>query len=193
MGLITDIQEKLTKIFGFDVFLDLQFGTQKATGVEKVLNLLNNNGRLMQGGGFHLFRLMTKDNTKIISTFTMSEFPACCGKAIVHAIKIESSYYNSSTGGKCTIEDKSHKVLVESSLEIAKEICKILKYSSMDFIVSDIDNPTLYEAMKEIDLKPVSAFRNIRYEQGHYCNHYSITLPKKDESVKKTEAAQVQS
>jgi len=113
-----------------------------------------------------------------ICQFSLSEFPSCCGKAIVHKIQFGKEYYDEQVE-TVTIEDQKYLEITKELVLLWKRMFKFIGYSSFDFILSDIDNRYLYQSMKETDIKPCNSFSNSRYDNfmtKHNCDCYAISL-----------------
>lgn len=111
--------------------------------------------------------------------FSLSEFPNCCGKGILHAIHINKEVY--SNIGMSILSVEGYQSLVELVLDLAKALFTRAQYSSFDFIISDHDNTQIYSAMKAIGMKPAASWRNSRYIASHNCNNYTISMIKTDD------------
>jgi hypothetical protein len=179
MGVITDIINKVKELACLpDGELIGVHSNNLHNGEEKIKYRLRNY-RLTPpaSNNFHIkFGLPDKAN---LFNFSLSEFPNCCGKGILHAIVIGKNV--ESPNGTNTLSEDSYLKLVELVLELAKGLFAEAQYSSFDFIISDNDNPDIYYAMKKMDIKPVASWRNSRYSASHNCNNYTISMVKTED------------
>lgn len=125
------------------------------------------------------FIVYIDQNTQILAYGSITEFPHCCGKAIFHTIKIyhERHIKEENNSYKVCEEytDDQYDQITLHILKLVNEICKNAKYSSIDFIISEEEQPYLYKSMTRLDHKPVYSFLNIRSNK-HHCHNYAIDI-----------------
>lgn len=113
----------------------------------------------------------------------LSEFPACCGKAILYNLKLYFGHTSPKTRMYKEFSNKVNTSLCEAIFEFIGEVLVGMKYSSCDFIVSDKENTLLYEIAPELEmLERGCKFRNRRNEYDHTCVGYTMTF--KELSIK---------
>lgn len=111
----------------------------------------------------------------------LDEFPACCGKLIIHHVGIYTLW--STTKEIITLSNKAVETNVKLTLEFIHKVCHRLHYSSFDLIVSEVDQPDLFKVMRKIE-KPVYTFNNYRMSTSRTCDNYSITVKNCEEFSK---------
>lgn len=125
------------------------------------------------------FRIVARKSGELTDNvlyFSIKEYPSCCGKLILYSISISPSFYIKYPDGHIHINGKKMNNVVEHTIDFVKKICERLDYSSFDFIISNVEQPKILEAINEMGLKPIAQFQNSRNRFLHTCYSYSIKV-----------------
>lgn len=178
MGLINDKLDEIRKLVKLPAGQLVGLHSNKTYDTEQMMGDRLEGSRLAGPHGNFSLKFGVP-NQNYLFCFSLSEFPNCCGKGILHAIHINKEVY--SEIGMSILSVKDYQSLVELVLTLAKALFTRAQYSSFDFIISDHDNTQIYNAMKVIGMKPVASWRNSRYSASHNCNNYTISMVKTDD------------
>lgn len=112
----------------------------------------------------------------------ISEYPKCCGVVILSSLYLTNYLPNDEAYcGFRSLLAKDASVIVDEGINIISHLCKLMGYSSLEFIVSKEEQESLYS---NISLKPVYSFTNFRMLRTHTCDKYVIDLNKFGELLK---------
>lgn len=113
--------------------------------------------------------------TRIIFKCGLAEFPKCCGKAIVSGFYLDNYLESDNLYGVGPIPKEKADSIFNISMNMVGVFCKQLFYSSLDFIISETEQPKLFSMIR---LKPVNSFENHRMGNVHICHSYTMDLNK---------------
>lgn len=175
MGLITEKLEIIKKLTGIvDAAL---YGIHSGVTFGELSIIESRLSSYRLTGSYSNFHIKFGSSHANAFQFSLSEFPNCCGKGILHGINIKKEVNNENYRNK-TLSEEEYKESIRLVLEIAQNLFTKGMYSSFDFIISDIDNPEIYRTIKKMGIKPTASWRNSRYPVGHNCNNYTISMVK---------------
>lgn len=172
MGFLKDFHKSITDILdGRNVEVSVNNGRKSlnvSTSEEDILQtIIRENHRLIKEfDSENLIISIYVDGGNYL-VFNLREFPSCCGKIIMHGIKFIN--YGKITTGAC-------KSTVKSVIALLEKICIRMRYSSIDFIVSEEEQPLLLKCLKEIEIKERFSFVNRRGSNSHTCHNFSIDV-----------------
>lgn len=183
MGLINKFIDNVSKIEELVKFkpFEIHVTTPRHTFKEEyqiLEQVLKGKDRLTEVGCVSkiTIQLYSKEMNRFIFTTTLQEFPSCCGKLIMYAIKFGNmNYYNDNC---VLISDKTGSLIITYILDLINDIANILHYSSVDFIISDVEQPFLLKSLRNAGLKEISSFQNRRNDYRHTCYNFSVNFPK---------------
>jgi hypothetical protein len=181
MGFVKDILKKAREITGIKtlsiVVYNKEFNNVKDE--EDILEKIIRNCDRLDSGKFISVGFQTENYHNILY-FQMTEFPYCCGKAILSAITIyrNTSYYDERGALiPLVLSDIQVEGLVNLLFEFVDNTLERLGYSSYDFILSDIDNKILYEIVEGKKMfQSTATFKNRRNKYEHTCKNYTVNL-----------------
>lgn len=185
MGVIKDFLSNISKDEAIKNILPLTIGVSTKYGSfdneEDIMEkLLRSKERLTECSpiGYFMVNVYGSDSRTLMS-FSMREFHSCCGKVILHNMMINHLYrcrnfYSPSS--VIQLNSNSMLSLVQEMLKLVIIVCDIYGYTSIDFIVSDREQPYIFEAVKTLGIKEVSSFKNRRNNEKHTCYTYTIDI-----------------
>ncbi len=182
-----DIKELLKDQFPSDARFVTKFskpGCIKDEPLEILKNIIQYDVRAIHGAeiqaSFNIYNNVGSSVRLFNLPFSISEFNSCCGKAIVHNIKMNNIVYDQS-GMKHN--EMPQKLFIDACKRIFEliELCLIrMGYSQYDFVLSNVENKDLYCIIEELGFKPLPVFENRRNKYLHTCFTYSKTIRKLD-------------
>lgn len=119
--------------------------------------------------------------------FSLSEYPSCCGKSLLHGIMTNYLIYSHEDEFLGQLNDDQKKDINKEIYILAVKMSAYKGYSSMDFILSLKDNYHFVQAMKELKIEPVFSFQNFRMKRDNPCYNYSIAIPECKERFEKVD------
>lgn len=183
MGLIQSFLYDLSSIKGLSDLLPLEVEVLSTSGdyknEEDILKRVIRHSDRFTGGCMNEYMTVRVSSKKqaenrVILYFTLSEYPSCCGKLILHSIYFPGMYF--SYDGNVNMLEEDGSVILSRTLKFISEIADIMKYSTLDFIISDFEQPFLLKSAKGLGLKEISVFKNRRNDYKHSCYTYSIIV-----------------
>lgn len=179
---LKEFEDSLSEYLGVKTELSIE-GINISDNEEMILSTkLKSNNRFLRENLSEKINFLISRNKglDIISYGTLSEFPRCCGKAIFSGIKISEHYYErcdeNGANKYVRYSDDQVKYILNSTLKLVYDICKNAKYSSVDFIVSEKEQPLLYKSLSEINCTPILSFKNYRMNNKNICHNYSMEI-----------------
>lgn len=179
---LTSLNKELSSILGFSIDSSINGFQISEKNEEEIFSTVIRKGR---GFGFltdknKVFNFVFSYRSGFILTFSLQEYPNCCGKSILSGFKISNMIYVATeTGSVRGVELTNTQIntIFEKMIIYCKELLSYMNYSSFSFIVSKQEQPSLFSACQDIGFVPSSIFVNRRYtEPIHVCNEYAISV-----------------
>ena len=130
--------------------------------------------RLLKPYG-HAFIIRGK---KDYASFTVEEYPSCCGKILLHAINVKKTNHIN-----WSITEGQFHQLTSAVFRLVEWIADIADYSSVSLVISSTNNNDLYNLLEkhyqEYNLIRGLLWNNDRYDYTRLCRDYTISYNKK--------------
>jgi len=184
MGCILDFKNNISKILNIkDLILVSRSKSLIYSDEDDIFNsMIRPISRITIGNkGPVSFSILTKSEYNILG-FSIVEYPSCCGKLIIHDIYSYTMIHSGLDSISITTEQSTQ--MFREVLNLVESICNIMYYSSVDFIISDVEQPIILKCVKNLGLQSMSSFKNRRNNYKHTCSTYSLNI---DEEMKITQ------
>jgi len=174
---LVDLKSTLQKLLDDDT-IDIRLNDISVSDSEILNTKLLNGKRLVYPYPTDVFfRINISDINQDFISFNLKEFNTCCGKLILHGIRYTDAYndYKDKMKGK-ELSKELFKEAINLIFSSLVEIMEGLDYSSLSFIVSEMEQKKLFEILTHLGYKPVNSFSNKRMPLKNKCHEYIINL-----------------
>lgn len=143
-------------------------------------NIIKPNRLLIETSQKYLdFSIYTGETNDPFFFCSVTEFPSCCGQAILHGFRLYERYVTKYIDGIpeiVTIDNSTYDKCLACILDLIACTCKYCKYSSYIFIISEKEQLLLYKSIDRLGYKPIDKFSNGRMSSKNVCNLYTIKV-----------------
>jgi len=174
---LVDFKSNLRKLLD-DESIDFKLNDISVNDTEILNSKILNGKRFLYPYPTNIYGCINiNDISQTFIAFNLCEFNYCCGKLILHTIRYSTKYTDFKDKMKTKdIDMNAFTKVIAMFLESSQEILKQSKYTSLSFIVSEVEQPELFNILTELGHKPVNSFNNQRMPGKNRCHEYIINL-----------------
>lgn len=179
---LREFETKLSELLKYDISIfinEIEVSKNEETIFSTLLKL---DYRFIKEYNNERIDVIIRIKSSLLAYFSIGEFPKCCGKAVLYNIQIYKRLYLTKleiNNGKPYIEemtDEKYDIILKGLIDLCSRICLNARYSSVDFIISQYEQPNIFNSLEKLGYKPVHQFKNNRMNNKNPCCDYIIDI-----------------